>query len=120
MSYSRIWIGVLLLLLVASNVVWASLMLQKEAPAPDGSYGCTETEQYLEILQSTVFPIAAAVNVSTDPGASKNDIIAAAQEDTLLANQTCVVPSDTPVAGRFGLRFSNGKLVAVSTTLCLP
>jgi hypothetical protein len=120
MSHSRIWISVLLLALVASNAVWASLTLRGEAPVIEGSYGCTETEQYLEILQNTVFPIAAAVNVAAKPGMSKSAIVAATQHDHLFANQTCVISSDTRVADRFGLRFENDRLVAVSTTLCLP
>lgn len=119
MSQLRVWIAVLIALLIGSNAVWASLMLRKEAPASEKSYGCTETEQYVEILHDVVFPIAAAINASSEPDSSESSIVAAARENGLFANQTCILPTDVRIGARFGLRFEGDRLVAVSTVPCV-
>jgi hypothetical protein len=119
MSQLRIWLVVFLLLLVASNAVWASLMLRKEAPAAVSSYGCTENEQYFEMAQESIFPLASAVQASLKPGASRASIVAAAQAPQSFSTQECTLTTDVRIADYLGLRFEGDRLVAVSTVPCV-
>jgi hypothetical protein len=114
MSHLRIWLIAACVLLVVSNAMWAARLAGETTPTATPSYGCTETEQYAEIRQELVGPIASAINASLKPGATKQSIVAAA---TSSDSQKCIVSSDTHI-GSAGLRFSGDKLVGVSTMLC--
>ena len=120
MSQLKIWFVASLLLLIVSNAMWAFRLARERGPEVPSSYGCTKTEQYGEIRQELVQPIAAAVNASVMPGATKQSILAAARGMYSSAEiLTCVIPSDTSI-GPFGLRFDGDRLVAVSTLTCTP
>ena len=114
MSHLRIWLIAAVVLLVISNAMWAARLAGERKPEISPSYGCTETEQYAEIRQELVQPIASAVNASLKSGATKQGILGAAASGE---NQECVISSDSHI-GSSGLRFDGDKLVAVSTMLC--
>ena len=114
MSHLRIWLIVAIALLVASNALWAARFLGTDKPEITSSYGCTETEQYQEIREELINPIASAINASLEPDATKQSILAAVASGE---NRECVISSDFHV-GTAGLRFTGDKLVAVSTMVC--
>ena len=118
MSQLKIWLIASVVLLVTSNAMWASRVSLENEPKAAPSYGCTESEQYGEILEELVQPLAAAVNASTRPGATKESILAAAA-DPSTDNLTCVTPADTRI-GTFGLQFAGERLTGVSTLVCIP
>ena len=121
MSQLRIGFFALLLLLVASNAMWAFRLSQERTPEMPNSYGCTESEQLSELREELIQPLAAAVNASVKPGANKQSILAAMSDEQFPSdNLTCVTPSDTHLAPGLGLRFSGDRLVAISTLVCTP
>src|SRR5690606_17990822 len=117
MSRLRIALIASLLLLVASNVLWAVRLVREEAPELPRSYGCTEFEQYVELRQELVQPLAAAINSSLKPGATKESILTAATDASIRSESLdCVREADSDIGVRaIGLRFDGDKLIAVST-----
>jgi len=109
-----------LLLLVTSNVLWALHSTREATPELPVSYGCTETEQYAEIREEQVRPLAAAVNASLNPGATRHSILAAATDASNWPEfLTCVIDSDSRIGQvGLGLRFDGDRLMAVSTEFC--
>ena len=120
MSRLRIMLTVSLLLLVVSNILWALRLSREESPVLPTSYGCTETEQYVETREGIVRPLAAAINASLTPGATQQSILAAATDTSIQHEHlTCVVDSDSRIGQvSLGLRFDGDRLVAVSTEVC--
>ena len=120
MSRFRVSLIVSLLLLVASNALWAIHFALDKQPETPTSYGCTETEQYAELRDKLVRPLAAAFNSSLKPDATRQSIISAATDESRWPEfLTCVIDSDTSF-GQVGtrMRFDGDKLVAVSTEFC--
>ena len=119
MSRLRVALIVSLLLLVASNAFWV-FRFAGDIPLAPTSYGCTETEQYVDLQGEIVRPLAAAFNSSLEHDATRESIISAATDENKWPELlTCVTDSDARVGrGRTGLRFEGDKLVAVSTEFC--
>ena len=120
MSRLRILLTASLLLLVASNVLWAFRFARETVPELPTSYGCTETEQYAELREKLIRPLAAAVNASLSPGATRQSTLAAATDASNWPKRlTCVIDSDSRIGQvGLGLRFDGDRLVAVSTEYC--
>jgi len=121
MSQLRAGFFAVLFLLIASNAMWATHLLSEPAPEAHKSYGCTESEQFSQLREQLIQPIAVAVNASVKSGADKQSILAAISgEQSSSEHLTCVIPSDTRLAPGLGLRFSGDRLVAISTLVCTP
>lgn len=98
MSRLRIMLIASLMLLVASNVLWAFRLAGEAAPTLPASYGCTETEQYTEIREQAIRPLAAAINAALAPGATQPSILAAATDTSVQHEHlTCVIESDSRI-----------------------
>ena len=116
MSQSRVVIISLTVLLVASNALWAYPLVFPNAPEPKPEYGCSPSEQRVELEREIVWPLTAAIAASAVPGATKQSVVAAANKSTY---GFCIRDSDVIIAKRVALRFDdNGKLVGASTTIC--
>ena len=120
MSRLRISLIVSLLLLVASNAIWAVRFARDKSPEAPASYGCTETEQYAELRDKLVRPLAVAFNSSLKPDATRQSIISAVTNESRWPEfLTCVIDSDTSLGQvGTGMRFDGDRLVAVSTEFC--
>ena len=116
MSQSRIAIISLAVLLVASNALWAYPLVFPGTPESKPEYGCSASEQRVELERQIVWPLTAAIAASAAPGATKQSVVAAANKGTY---GFCIRDSDVIIAKRVALRFDDdGKLVGASTTIC--
>ena len=120
MSRSRITITALGLLFVASNALWAYALILGDPPEIKPEYRCDNEELRAELNHEVVNRLTAAITVSAMPGATKADVIAAANDPSRIRTG-CIDSSYVVVARRVGLRFDeNGKLVGATTGVCIP
>jgi hypothetical protein len=123
MSRTNIAITILFLLLVASNALWAAFVLRGEEVVIVPSPAAREREQQERIdgHRDEEAALFAAIEAAAAPGATRTQIIAAAQSARRGQESLCMESPGMERVGRIGLRFDDaGRLTGATTIFCPP
>ena len=133
MSNRNVLIYVLALLLIGSNALWFASrpplhvdgVDSPSSAATSSSPECYPNQVAQDMSRLQLMPLAAAVRAAGEKGASRDDIVHAAQRavdtpDTATRKMVCMERDDVERVGAIGLQFDDGGRLRGATTIMCP